>query len=333
MSNTKTRPKTDKPVEPVGSTQELAKLTVAQSFVNRVMRNLQAETGDLVSWTPYQQTLAQHLYIKIDKSLRELQSKGKNVRWDNVNMVQLALDAMHIVNLELDGLLKNHVDVIPYKNGALSASAGKPVYDLALRPGYQGHLLSHVRASVYPVHHVVTHLVFEGDTFEPTFSPAGDSYVYKASDPFRADEAVKGGFGFIVYDEPSLNKIVLVTARDLARSQKASKSRGTKTTDEETGEVSTSGNFWQDSYIEMCEKTVVHRTADAIGLDPRKLNKSVKWAIERAAEAAEAEMDERESTEANVVEGEFFDDNAGHGSTEAEAVEATPAQAESQEPF
>jgi hypothetical protein len=267
------------------TTQPTTELTVAQKFVQKVEQHFAAELGQTVQWTPLQMALAQHLYTKVDMSLKEHQSKGKMITWSNVNMSKLAIDGVAIVNLGIDATIKNHLNVIPYKNGALSKAKGETVYDLALRPGYEGALYAKKRGSLHPIVSIEYKLIFKGDHFKPLFAQgakAGDDYEYAPADPFGTSEDYIGGFGFIRYEDPRLSKLVLVTMRDFARSEKASKSKGTSETDQETGEVVTTGNFWTASRVEMGEKTVAWRTCDAIQLDPEKINASSYAYVEAA---------------------------------------------------
>jgi len=314
MSQSKTKEKDKPKVAAASAATEtglaVAKPTVAESFVAKVMKHFTAQLGDMVEWGPYQRMLAQHLYIKIDNSLKELQSKGKAVHWGNVNMVKLAVDAVHVVNLGLDGLLRNHVDVIPYKNGALTNASGTTMYDLAIRPGYRGKLYSYQRASTKPIRRVIVQLLFEGDTFVPKFSPSGDSYEYVPKDVFREDENIVGGFTFLAYEDERNNKLVPVTMRDFKKSQSSSKARVTTTTNED-GEVVTSGNFWKDWYPEMCEKTCVHRGMDAVELSPEFVNGvSMTWVREQEAAYEEALMAQEDEEEANGVTVGFSDDRS-----------------------
>lgn len=300
--------------------------TISEKFVRSVERQFTAQMGQAILWTPLQKTLAQHLYIKIDASLKDLQSKGKNVHWNNINRDKLALDAVLVVSLELDGLIPNHLNVVPYKNGALSK--GKDiVYDLAIRPGYVGKLLAYRKASLDPIVDIDIQLVFKGDTFVPKLTPAGDSFEFTQIDPFRSDTDVVGGFGFIRYEDSRKNKLVIVTQRDFERSRAASKAKGTKQTDEETGEVSIVGNFWEAHPVEMREKTVCHRTAEAIVLDPAKVNTvSFEWASkERDLALAEAEAEAEEFANRTVIDIKAIDTDAGQQAVPQAENTAEPA--------
>lgn len=277
-------------------------LTISQKFVRSVEKQMSGALGVSIHWTPLQFTLAQHAYLRIDASLKELQAKGKNVTWGNINMTKLAIDAVHLVNLGLDGLMPNHFSAVPYKNGILSKAAGKDIYDLALRVGYEGHLSSSINASIEPVANVKTFLIFKGDKFVPHFSPKGDWYEYEPASVFDVNEdEIEGGVGFIRYKDDTKNTLVIVTKRDFKRSESASKAKGKTETevDEETGEKVevNKGNFWKAHRIEMHEKTVKHRTSEAIVLDPAKINNvSNDWL---KMNSADAEMGEEVAENAN----------------------------------
>lgn len=285
-----------------GATPVVAEpLTIAERFVKSVERHFKAELGTAVQWDELQMVLAQHLYIKIDEDLKALQAKGKAVNWGNVNMTKLAINGVHLVNLGIDGLIPNHVSCVPYKDGALTKSEGRDMYTLALRPGYAGKLLTYAKASVDPIVRIRTYLRIKGDRFKPILTSRGDDFEYEPGEGTLAgSEEFEGGFGFIEYEDPRKNKLVLVTLRDFARSEAASKSKGTQSKDEETGEIVTTGNFWKANPVEMREKTVIHRTAEAIQLDPVKLNNvSLKFVNVIDVEAVEHEMEEEMAERAN----------------------------------
>lgn len=278
---------------------EPALATVSQKFLKKVEDQFAAELGQSVLWTPLQATLAQHLFIKINQDLTALQAKGKDIGWHNVNMPKLAIDATHRVNLELDGMIKNHIHTIPYLNGKLSKQSGRDVYDLDLRIGFEGMLYSRVRASVDKIVDVVCKLVYETDTFEPVYKSATnqiEAYVYRQGSPFNPGEPV-GGFGYISYEDPRKNKLVIVTQRDFERSRKAGNRDFWGWDDYEDSGTGKIVKGEEKSRIEMMEKTVKHRTAEEIQLDPNKTNaasfaflevESIDAADQRIGDEAEA---------------------------------------------
>lgn len=266
--NTGTKPQTPKPAQapvnvPAKATEpkptELA--TVSERFVKNVERQFVAELGASIKWNPLQQTLAQHLYIKIDAALKALEAKrlkdnkgGSPYTWDNVNLTKLAVDAVHRVALGLDALIANHIHPVPYFNSKI----GK--YDLDLRIGYMGKDFTRRKLSLDPIVDIVYKLVYETDEFTPLFKSRTnelESYEHNPTSPFNPGKVI-GGFGYIAYEDPKKNRLVIVTQRDFDRAQGSAQTQ----------------DFWGQgkSDVEMKLKTVVHRTTEKIALDPGKVN-------------------------------------------------------------
>src|SRR5690606_11354912 len=178
--------------------------------------------------------------------------------WHNVDRQKLALDTVHRVSLGLDALIPNHISPVFYWNSK------KNCYDVDLSIGYVGRdFIAREHALEVPVG-IVYELVYSTDTFKALPKSAArdvEAYEFEITSPFDRGEIV-GGFGYIIYDDPRKNRLVLVTKRDFRRSQGSSKS-----------------NFWQNHDVEMHLKTVVHRTATKVPLDPRKVNAAAFAAI------------------------------------------------------
>jgi recombination protein RecT len=235
-------------------------LTVSQRFSNMVMREFASTVGKL-QVDPYQMKLAQHLFVAIDNSLRTLETKrldggkqGTPITWQNVNMQKLALDAVHRIELGLDALIPAHLYTIPYMNKRL----GK--YDVDLRVGYKGEDFYYREMALDPPVDIIYELVHETDTFKPIKKSAlceVESYEFEQNEPFNRGKVI-GGFGYIQYQDPRKNKLVIVSQEDFAKSRKKAMS----------------DQFWKDYEKEMQYKTLVHRTVKHIPLDPRKINAS-----------------------------------------------------------
>lgn len=246
-------------------TQEQVETTALSTnstrFVAAVERQFAAEMGTALSFTDYQKTLAQHLFLKADTQLKALEARrldrggqGTPITWDNINMQQLALDAVHTVSLGVDALIPNHVWPIPYWNKRIS------MYDLDLRLGYVGKLYARRELAVNRPLDVIIELVHETDEFTPYMRSSTnevEGYDFKITNPFDRGKVI-GGFGYIVHEDKRLNQLVIVTQRDF---QKAEAGAGSK-------------DFWAENKWrqEMQYKTVVHRVAEALPMDPRKVN-------------------------------------------------------------
>lgn len=290
---------------------QTALATTSARFVAEVERQFAAEMGGALAWTEYQKTLAQHLFLKVDMQLKALEAKridgGKDappITWDNVNLSKLALDGVHRVSLGLDALIANHIHPIPYFNRRI----GK--YDLDLRVGYVGKDYCRRKLAVEEPVDVVYELVYDTDKFVPYFRSRTneiESYDFEVTSPFKRGDVI-GGFGYIVYQDPKKNRLIIVTQRDFDRAEAAARTK----------------DFWSKdkSRIEMQYKTLVHRVTDKIPLDPRKANSASYTYVE--AQESETSFDQQVVADAN---GEIIDVD---GVVQYDAPE--PPQAPPQQP-
>lgn len=288
-----------------GTLPEPSQLTISEKFVSKVEKQFVAEMGEPLSWTPLQRALAQHLYVKVDNALVALElkrskaSSKKNdppITWENVNMNKLAMDAVSRVTLELDAAIPNHIHVIPY----LSSATGK--YDIDLRIGYAG--VDHCRRkfAVDPPLEIRYQLVHETDKFSHGVRN-GIAYVeFEQSQPFSPGEVI-GGFGYVSYDDPRKNRVIIVEYREFEKAMKASKGvefwGGEQTTWENNKRVA--AGFDEKFRKEMQYKTVVHRVCAKIALDSAKVNSANLAALSDAQIDDYAdEMDQEVAQFANV---------------------------------
>lgn len=296
-----------------------AEPTVSERFTGMVIRELASTVGTDVQISEEQRRLAQHLFVKIDATLNALEvkrakedSKGTPMTWANVNMQKLALDAMHRIELGLDALCPNHIHPIPY----LNKRTGK--YDLDLRIGYMGKDFYRRKVAVSEPKDIIYELVYETDQFvahKKSINRDIESFEFVITEPFQRGEIV-GGFGYIVYDDPTKNKLIIVSEKDFLKSKKIAKST----------------NFWTDNPAEMRFKTLVHRVTDKLNIDPAKVNVSFA-----TVEAQEAEAEIEREIEENANTGTVIDVQAepettagGDGMTEEEkqqAIEREKAEA------
>lgn len=258
-------------------------------FVNEVQRQFVAELGDSLKFSDYEKTLAQHMYVKIDAVLAGLETKRTDqnkpaIVWANVNLQKLALDTVHRIGLGLDALIPNHIHPIPYLNGRTKQ------YDIDLRIGYAGKDYCRRKTTYEEPVDIIYQLVHEHDVFEPLMRSAKneyESYIFEIQKPFDRGK-VLGGFGYIMYQDPKKNKLVLVTAKDFEKAKKASK------TDE----------FWAaDKWEEeMMYKTIVHRVSEKLPLDPTKVNAKSYAYVERQEEEDRYEREVIENANQTTVD-------------------------------
>jgi recombination protein RecT len=248
--------------ETSGST-ELAKRTptASERFAANIHRQFAAEAGNTPEFTEYERTLAQHLFLKVDATLREMEEKRISkkqtdkapFKWDNVNMRKLALDAVHRVKLGLDALIPAHIYPIPYWNSK------EQKYDIDLRVGYVGKdYYRRMNCRDKPIS-IRYELVYSTDTFKPvkkSVHSAVESYEFEINNPFDRGDVV-GGFGYIDFGMDNDKNILVLVSRKYFDKIKSS---------------AQSQEFWGKYPEEMMYKTLVHRTTEKLALDPRCVN-------------------------------------------------------------
>jgi len=247
--------------------------TNSERFVAEIERQFIAEMGEGVKFTDYEKTLAQHLYVSTVTALQKQETErqkrakpgnGTPITWENLNCTKLALDAVHRINLGLDALVPNHISPIAYWN----SKALK--YDVDLRIGYAGKDYYKRKVAIKNPIDIEYHLVYETDHFVPIkrdSKHSQDNYVFEIKEPFNRGKVV-GGFGYIIYDDPTENKLVLVEKKEF------DKARAYAQTDK----------FWEKHPIDMMYKTLVHRVTKQIPVDPAKVNKSYLFVEDQETE-------------------------------------------------
>lgn len=258
----KPAPAAKPPIAPAAGDVQPSDPTISQRFTSMIMREFSAIATGTVSFDEKQQRLAHHMYQKIDATLKEMETKrldlnqtGKQpIVWANVNMQKLALDSMHRIELGLDALITGHVYPIPYWN-----SRGKK-YDLDLRIGHTGKDYYRRKMAIDAPKDVRYELVYTNDTlivYKKSRQNPVETYDFDIKNPFDRGE-VKGGFAYLVFEDESKNRIVLLSMKDFNVAKAAAKSP----------------EFWNKYPEQMQLKTLVHRATDKLQLDPDKVNAS-----------------------------------------------------------
>lgn len=239
-----------------GTEEKENQATQSERFLANVEKQFAAEAGAPMAFTDYEKTLAQHLFLKVDNVLKDLEAKrtgdGLPYNWKSVNMRKLALDAVHRVKLGLDALVPNHIHPIPYYNKR------EGLYDLDLRVGYVGQSYYRITSAVDVPVDVVYELVYSNDHFKPikkSMTNKIESYEFEIENPFDRGEII-GGFGYLQFDDENKNQLIIVTETDFKKSKSAAKSK----------------TFWNDHPVEMRYKTLVHRVTEKLEIDPKKIN-------------------------------------------------------------
>lgn len=235
--------------------------TLSQRFIEKVQHEFASAVGSSAGFTAHEKKLASNFYIFVDNALNSFEAdrvkknkSGSPIVWDNVNLPKLAIDAVHRIRLGLDALIPNHLHAVPYFN----SKVGK--YDLDLRIGYVGKLYVAKQVSLYPIRDIRMQLVHEHDDFKAIMKnglESEETYEFDVPKPFNRGEVV-GGFGYIIFEDSSRNKLILVGEDKFKQYKNEAQSNA----------------FWGKWGDEMRYKTLAHRVSEAVDVDPRKIHDS-----------------------------------------------------------
>lgn len=237
--------------------------SIAERFTNTIMREFQSVFGDVETFDGNKKRLAQHLFIKIDSVLKELEIKRQKdsrkennppMTWEKLNLQKLAFDAMNVIEVGLDALIDNHIYPIPYLNGKTGQ------YDLDLRVGYIGKDYYRRRFAVDVPEQIIYNLVYKNDEFKvypKDKENEVENYSFHVKQPFERGEIV-GGFGYIMRKDKTKNKLVIVTMPEIERAKSKA----------------LTNDFWGSFEDRMQYKTLVNIVTHArnLPIDPAKIN-------------------------------------------------------------
>ena len=301
------------------NTQKTAMLNNSEAFTNKVLREFGGQVTGTIQVTDYQRQLIQGYFIAIDRALKaaeenRIRKNGNNsdhkydnpdpIGWGTVDLNALALDVVHYARMGLDMLQDNHLSAIPFKNNNKTAADGKSkMYTVNLMPGYNGMQYIAEKYAIEKPTAVTIELVYETDAFKPlkkNRSNKVESYEFEINSAFDRGKVV-GGFGYIEYEDPVKNKLVIMTLKDILKRKPKNASGefwGGKKTEWIGGkrtEVETDGWF-----EEMCLKTIKREVYSAKNMprDPKKIDDAYQYM--RMQEMRMAEMEAQGAIEANA---------------------------------
>lgn len=296
--------------------KEEAALGASERFAEMVISKFKGNVAGKLDVTDYQRKLIQGYFIIIDKALKtaEMNRVTKNeknkdhekydntlpVSWNNVDMIQLAIDLVYFARLGLDMQQDNVLFPVPYKNNK------KNQYDVNLMLGYNGKKFIAEKYAMDPPVSVTIELVYSTDTFIPikkSFRNPVESYEFEITNPFNRGNIV-GGFAYIQYQEATKNELIIMSKNDIDKRKPAYASPefwgGIKTEwiDGKKTEVQTEG--W---YEEMARKTIVREAYSSkhILIDTEKIDDTYRFVQMRETQYAETEAESEISREANMT--------------------------------
>lgn len=298
--------------------QKSEKLSNGELFTQKVLKEFSGNVSGILQVTDYQRQLIQGYFIAIDRALKTAEEarvrKNANnsdhkcdnndpIGWGTVDLNTLALDVMQYARMGLDMMQDNHLFAIPFKDNNRTCQAGTKMYVVNLMPGYNGiQYIAEKYALDKPIS-VTTELVYDTDTFKPLKKNREnrvESYEFEINNAFDRGSIV-GGFGYIEYQDPTKNKLVIMTLKDILKRKPKNASGefwGGKKTEWSGGkrtEVETEGWF-----EEMCLKTIKREVYSAKNMprDPKKIDDAYQYM--RLQEMRLAEMEAQEVIEANA---------------------------------
>jgi recombination protein RecT len=301
----------DNSVEAVSNEQ----LSVSQRFTNQVLKEFGSNVAGGIQVTDYQRQLIQGYFISIDRALKIADEnrirKNENnkdhkydnslaMTWNNINLNDLALDVVHYAKMGLDMMQDNHLSPIPYKNNKTQK------YDVTLMPGYNGIQYIAEKYAVEKPVAVTIELVYSTDIFRPIKKSKDnkiEGYEFEIINAFDRGEVV-GGFGYIEYQDPLKNKLIIMTMKDIEKRKPryaAAEFWGGKVKTWENGkQVEQESDGWKD---EMYLKTIKREVFSAkhIPRDPKKVDDAYQFMKMREARYAEMEAQAEIDTNANSV--------------------------------
>jgi len=305
-------------------------LTFQERFTSKVMTLFSGSTGQDVALTEFQKRLAQNYCIELDGVLKKAEQgrlkKSEKYRdavpvtWANIDMNGLANAVVSAARVGLDPMQKNHVNLIPFKDNA----TGK--YNITFIEGYRGIELKATKYGLDTPNAVVVELIYSNDKFKEIKKDRNNKfndYEFEITEPFDRGE-IKGGFYYHIYnDNPSKNKLVVFSMKDIEKRKPAKASAefwgGEKdvwTNGKKTGTEHIEG--WKE---EMCWKTIYRAAYGDITIDSQKidddylrLKKLESQAIESIVENeieenANKEFVDIDATQADVID-EIEEDNS-----------------------
>lgn len=320
-------------------------LNSGERFAAAVRKEFGQEVGSDVEQDEHRNRLMQGYFVCIDKALKvaEVGRVKKNtynrdhkwdntvpVTWESVNLPSLAKDIVANARLGLDMTIPNQLYPIPYYN------KDTKLYDINLMKGYNG--IIHI-AEKYALHkpkNVTVELVYSTDFFaaiKKSRENPVESYEFEIKQPFARGEVV-GGFGYIEFDEPNKNKLVLMDLDAILKRkpQKASvefwggvkteKKWNAETKSYEEVEVEVAG-WIEEMYLKVIKREVY--SGKYLPIDPDKIDDNYRAMVERDMLNAEIETEREIEENANAVPIAAV--------AQAAPVNAAPADKAESEPF
>lgn len=268
-------------------------ISQSERFTNMVMKQY-SSTG-VYNPTEREKQLIRNYFICIDQMLAkteaERQRKNEANRnhdydntlpysWNTIDLPQLAQDLAHYARVGLDMMEDNTLFPIPYKNNKGN------MYSITLMEGYNGIRYQAEKYALDPFKAVTVEVIYQNDTFrmvkKDSRNPV-EGYELDIPNPFDRGEPV-GVFGYIEYDDPAKNKLVVFSKADVMKRKPKYASPefwgGEKTVYENGKPVKTHLDGWLPEMFEKTMKREIYGSK-RIPRDPDKVDESYQYIRQR----------------------------------------------------
>ena len=285
----------------------------SQRFTQLVMREYQSAAEH--EFTEREMTIIRNYFVCIDQTLRKADAdrirKNENNRdhsfdnntpitWANINLQQLARDLAHYAHMGLDMMESNTLFPIPYKDNK------SDTYTITLMLGYNGLRYQAEKYALVPFKNVTVEVVYSNDNFRVIKKSARnpvEAYEFDITNPFDRGQPI-GVFGYIEYDDPTKNKLVIFNKADIEKRKPAYASAefwgGEKKVKEKGQYVQKQLDGWVPEMWEKTMKRAIY-SAKYIPRDPAKMDASYQYIAQREQQyaniAVEAEVAENANAE------------------------------------
>lgn len=273
--------------------QTQPQISQSERFTNMVMKQY-SSTG-VYNPTEREKQLIRNYFICIDQMLAktEAERQRKNAAnrnhdydntmpysWNTVDLPQLAQDLAHYARVGLDMMEDNTLFPIPYKNNKGN------LYSITLMEGYNGIRYQAEKYALDPFKAVTVEVIYQNDVFrmvkKDSRNPV-EGYELDIPNPLDRGKPV-GVFGYIEFDDPAKNKLVVFSEADVMKRKPKYASPefwgGEKTVYENGKPVKTHLDGWLPEMFEKTMKREIYGSK-RIPRDPDKIDESYQYIRQR----------------------------------------------------
>jgi recombination protein RecT len=295
--------------EVVKTDQAKPQLSMSQRFTEMVVKEATSTGG--VALTNFQKRLAQNYFVACDAMLRTAEEKRMKksqdkrdpvaLTWQNVNTELLARSVIAAARVGLDPAQKNHINLIPYKNGSTQK------YDINFMEGYRGMELKAEKYGLDIPDAVTIEIVYSTDKFTPIKKDKdhpSETYLFEITNVFQRGEIIGGFYYYQFKADPTKNKLMIYTLADIEKRKPEYASAefwGGEKTVWKDGKPTKEKQKIEGWFAEMVSKTLCRAAYGNITIDSQKIDDDylVLQQVEKERLSPEEDMHEEITQGAN----------------------------------